>query len=591
MHKISQLTARRQNSRQPSTFKLSNYVAQLGLVTDPDDFQVIAFCPEFVPLTGGLAPAMLFGQLLYLTGSGQSDADGWVDQTQRELRQRTTLTRWQQELARQKLRQRRLLEEKWSDDPDHGRCYRINMAVFIEVWRRHHAPPAKTSGSKSPRGLLTPVTTSPPPMDSSQPEAPRQTDMLLTYDTPSAAPDQTRHASASMWETRTLPPNVSPPETTGQNINDSHMMRVSRRMEEPRPSAAGAPISPPTDMPDGTENPNDFHMMRVSHGPPAGNPHHEIGEIINEIGSLLANAGGESIKEKQKTCARAREISPSVVSVVSDAGATNVLALGQEPPAASPPIGSTPPPVGTPAPAQVPLVEEVRGWAQKHTPGLDLVHQHARWLAYCQAMELTFENLPKAFRRWLWEAHARATRNGHTPAAQPAPTPATPSPDAALDAQWRLEYDRLYAAEALQPARAPDHVLRAEDMPAEASQALVEALATGMGFPAEGATADASAVPSRLGVSSEPQGLRVVREALETSRGRRSGELDWRAREVLEEARDAWHKGRLTAEQLHQIKSCLRAAESLAEVHTIAAGIAGAGEPFEPRTIEDGAPP
>jgi hypothetical protein len=574
MHKISQLTARRQNSRQHSTFKLSNYVAQLGLVTDPDDFQVIAFCPEFVPLTGGLAPAMLFGQLLYLTGSGQSDADGWVDQTQRELQQRTTLTRWAQELARRKLRQRHLLDEKWSDDPDRGRCYRINVPLLVDLWRHHYGPPVKTSGRQRPRRTLVAVTTLAPPADDAQPDPPQQTDLFLPYETPqSSPPGGPRKTASTLRESRSPSPVRSTAQAPAKHTNDSTRMEASNT----QPPAASAPET--TD-----KNSSDFPMMRVSHIPPAENPHHEIAEITSEISGMQVKTGAESIKEKQKDFSRTRGSDAPVVSVVPGAAEKKFLPAGQEQAAATPPTGPRTKPVRTPAPAQVPITEDIKAFAAERTPGFtrqDLEHHRDVWLHRCRTRKYAFEEWAEELKGYLLEAHYRAKRSGQLPAAPRTPTPATPSATDPRDAAWCEAYDDKYVRP---PRRTPDEAPPAAEIPAEAGLGLAEALAAGMRFPPKAEISATAEMSGRLGTTSEPQGLRIVREALEASQGTRSGELDWCAREVLEQARDARSHGQLSVGQFHAAKARLRTAASLAEVTTIAAEIGGCSvlEPAAP---------
>jgi hypothetical protein len=53
--------------------------------------------------------------------------------------------------------------------------------------------------------------------------------------------------------------------------------------------------------------------------------------------------------------------------------------------------------------------------------------------------------------------------------------------------------------------------------------------------------------------------------------------VDWRARELLEEAIKARQTGRLTREALGALRRRLRAATSPAELQTIATEIAGTG--------------
>src|ERR1700752_4102186 len=65
-----------------------DHAVHQGLITDPREIRVVAFPPQLVPLAGGLAPALLLGQLLYWTGK-QRDPDGWIYKQQVEFQQET----------------------------------------------------------------------------------------------------------------------------------------------------------------------------------------------------------------------------------------------------------------------------------------------------------------------------------------------------------------------------------------------------------------------------------------------------------------------------------------------------------------------
>ncbi len=82
------------------------YDAMRQLLSD----RPIAFHPMLARLFGGINEALLFQQLAYWSGKGH-DPD-WIYKTQAELEEETTLSRYQQEQARAKLRRLGILEEQ-----------------------------------------------------------------------------------------------------------------------------------------------------------------------------------------------------------------------------------------------------------------------------------------------------------------------------------------------------------------------------------------------------------------------------------------------------------------------------------------------
>ncbi len=82
------------------------YDAMRQLLSD----RPIAFHPMLARLLGGINEALLFQQLAYWSGKGR-DPD-WIYKTQAELEEETTLSRYQQEQARGKLRRLGILEEQ-----------------------------------------------------------------------------------------------------------------------------------------------------------------------------------------------------------------------------------------------------------------------------------------------------------------------------------------------------------------------------------------------------------------------------------------------------------------------------------------------
>ncbi len=82
------------------------YDAMRSLLSD----RPIAFHPMLARLLGGINEALLFQQLAYWSGKGRNP--DWIYKTQADLEEETTLSRYQQEQARAKLRRLGILEEQ-----------------------------------------------------------------------------------------------------------------------------------------------------------------------------------------------------------------------------------------------------------------------------------------------------------------------------------------------------------------------------------------------------------------------------------------------------------------------------------------------
>jgi hypothetical protein len=76
----------------------------------------IAYYPALNRITGGVLPTLLLCQFIYWSDKGM-ERDGWIWKTRQELSYETGLTRWEQERARQALRQRGFLKEKFAGMP------------------------------------------------------------------------------------------------------------------------------------------------------------------------------------------------------------------------------------------------------------------------------------------------------------------------------------------------------------------------------------------------------------------------------------------------------------------------------------------
>ncbi len=88
--------------------KLSAFLRELG--------QPVAYYPKLAQVTGGVL-ANLFLCQMYYWQSKQDDPNGWIYKTQAEIEAETELSRREQETARQLLRQRDLLKERYKGLP------------------------------------------------------------------------------------------------------------------------------------------------------------------------------------------------------------------------------------------------------------------------------------------------------------------------------------------------------------------------------------------------------------------------------------------------------------------------------------------
>jgi hypothetical protein len=484
------------------------------------------------------------------------------------------------------------------------------------------AMPSSPAASAGPPPSLAPVTTAPAPADPLHPEALQQTSLLLDYPTPPtpAVMDTTVQASTRTREPHpSLQPNpaslaIPDPASIATDMRESSItptptheppadaaasdtpkalysvdiLRVSRSMEKAPSRAAGGAIAPAADGPGGEDNPNDCTILQDTRTHTAGSPPAESAENPQAFARLQATAYVESTTEREKKdfCARARASDISATSKPPDAGRTYVAARAKEPPTATPSPGPLPRPVKTPVPPTLPITEDLRAWAAVYAPGLDLAYQREKFLQYCRAKHYRFADWPEELKGWLLEAHHRAPGNGHSPAVPQADAAQILAEDAARQAgqwtghqacdEWGQEYDWRYGATEVQTATALHPATTApspeDGISAEAGMALAQRLAGKMRCPGRGdATISPPDSPLSPSAALQHERARLIQAIRESSRTQRSGEVDWRARELLEEAIGARQGGYLTGEQLGVFKQRLRTANSMAELDAIAA--------------------
>jgi hypothetical protein len=72
----------------------------------------VSFHRCLVPAAGGVTPALMLSQAIWITQTLEPSAAGWFICSQEQWTQETGLTRWEQETARRALRAAGLLEER-----------------------------------------------------------------------------------------------------------------------------------------------------------------------------------------------------------------------------------------------------------------------------------------------------------------------------------------------------------------------------------------------------------------------------------------------------------------------------------------------
>jgi hypothetical protein len=114
--------------------------------------RVVAYHPSF-------AAGLFLAQLFYWHDRG-SDPDGWIYKTQAEWEEETGLSRWEQETARRRLRERGLVEEKLADLPARLH-YRLDVerltALLSARVKRTPSPSSGEGNGRRPRTAAQPV--------------------------------------------------------------------------------------------------------------------------------------------------------------------------------------------------------------------------------------------------------------------------------------------------------------------------------------------------------------------------------------------------------------------------------------------------
>lgn len=72
----------------------------------------VSFHRCLVPVAGGVTPALMLSQAIWITQTLEIASGGWFICSQEQWTQETGLTRWEQETARRALRRAGLLEER-----------------------------------------------------------------------------------------------------------------------------------------------------------------------------------------------------------------------------------------------------------------------------------------------------------------------------------------------------------------------------------------------------------------------------------------------------------------------------------------------
>jgi hypothetical protein len=121
--------------------------------------RVVAYHPSFAAIGGGVTAGLLLAQLFYWHDRG-SDPDGWIYKTQAEWEEETGLSRWEQETARRRLRERGLVEEKLAGLPARL-YYRLDVERLIALLsarvKRTPSPSSGGGDGRRPRTVAQPV--------------------------------------------------------------------------------------------------------------------------------------------------------------------------------------------------------------------------------------------------------------------------------------------------------------------------------------------------------------------------------------------------------------------------------------------------
>jgi len=121
----------------------------------------IAYHVVFAKISGGVTSGVFLSQLFYWADRGK-DPNGWIYKTQAEWEEETGLTRWEQETARKRLKERGILEEKRAGMPARL-YYRLDLDRVIELaaaqssmWDSHN----QECGNSTDKNVETPQSSS-----------------------------------------------------------------------------------------------------------------------------------------------------------------------------------------------------------------------------------------------------------------------------------------------------------------------------------------------------------------------------------------------------------------------------------------------
>ena len=96
----------------------------------------VSFHRCLVPITGGVVPALMLSQAIWISQTDDLCADGWFARSQDQWTEETGLSRWEQETARRALRGAGFLEERRIGMPA-KLWYRVRAESVWQALRLH----------------------------------------------------------------------------------------------------------------------------------------------------------------------------------------------------------------------------------------------------------------------------------------------------------------------------------------------------------------------------------------------------------------------------------------------------------------------
>jgi hypothetical protein len=104
--------------------RLADFLQEIG--------RPIAYYPKLRRITGSTTATIFLCQLIYWSGK-QKDPDGWIYKTAAEIEEETGLSEKEQRTARQHLKQRGLIEERYAR-LEHRMYYRVILEAVNAAW-------------------------------------------------------------------------------------------------------------------------------------------------------------------------------------------------------------------------------------------------------------------------------------------------------------------------------------------------------------------------------------------------------------------------------------------------------------------------